>query len=188
MKPARRKRGIFNLPAMRRREIERHAKDVGAHDLQRWLIAWVWHNDQNQRDRIGALQMAAVRMGNGRLAEAEATEILASADDMRRHRSADRLARFLGVTYAQRQRLGITTIGAIDVSRKGRMMLSKRKDRDRKRRTRGTKPRAEYEAHSLTRTKPWQAAGMSRRTWYRRRRETEALAAMLVAPPPEEQH
>jgi hypothetical protein len=51
---------------------------------------------------------------------AEATEILASADDMRRHRSADRLARFLGVTYAQRQRLGITTIGATDVRFKGR--------------------------------------------------------------------
>ena len=29
-------------------------------------------------------------------------------------------------------------------------------------------PRAEYEANSLTRSKPWQALDMSRATWYRR--------------------
>ena len=29
-------------------------------------------------------------------------------------------------------------------------------------------PRAEYEASSLTRSKPWEALGMSRATWYRK--------------------
>jgi hypothetical protein len=38
-----------------------------------------------------------------------------------------------------------------------------------RRRQNGAKPRAEYEAQSLSRTKPWEAEGISRRTWYRRR-------------------
>lgn len=29
-------------------------------------------------------------------------------------------------------------------------------------------PRAEYEAHSIERAKPWEALGISRATWYRR--------------------
>ncbi len=29
-------------------------------------------------------------------------------------------------------------------------------------------PRAEYEANALTNTKPWEALGMSRATWYRK--------------------
>jgi hypothetical protein len=29
-------------------------------------------------------------------------------------------------------------------------------------------PRADWEANSLTRSKPWEALGMSRATWYRR--------------------
>jgi hypothetical protein len=29
-------------------------------------------------------------------------------------------------------------------------------------------PRTEYEANSLTRSKPWEALGMSRATWYRK--------------------
>ena len=29
-------------------------------------------------------------------------------------------------------------------------------------------PRAEYEANSLMRSKPWEALGMSRATWYRK--------------------
>lgn len=29
-------------------------------------------------------------------------------------------------------------------------------------------PRAEYEANSITKSKPWEARGMSRTTWYRK--------------------
>ena len=31
-----------------------------------------------------------------------------------------------------------------------------------------SQPRAEYEAKSISRAKPWEALGMSRATWYRR--------------------
>ncbi len=38
-----------------------------------------------------------------------------------------------------------------------------------RRRDAGALPRQEYEARSLTRAKPWEAEGVSRRTWERRR-------------------
>jgi hypothetical protein len=181
VKQKRRKGGVFNLPAIRRGEIERHALHVGAADTEdfwRWLVAWVWHNDQNVRDPIGALKLAVGRMG-GSITEAEADATLERAEAMRQQRAADRLARFLGVTYVQRQQLGLTTIGSIDVGRRSRTVLRKRKNRlhnERKRRARGASPRAEYEANSLTRTKPWEAEGMSRRTWYRKRGTSPSAA------------
>jgi predicted transcriptional regulator len=33
-------------------------------------------------------------------------------------------------------------------------------------------PRAEYEANSISRAKPWEAMGLSRRTWYRHGKPT----------------
>jgi hypothetical protein len=173
----RRKQSSLSLAAIRRREIERHACLVGAADTEdfwRWLVAWVWHNRQNTRDPVGALQGAAQRMG-GTLNEAEALATLEQADDMPQHRSADSLARFLGVTFPQRTDLHITTIGSIDVNRRARRLFRKRRRRlylERRRRVRGARPRAEYEANSLARAKPWEAEGMSRRTWYRRTRGT----------------
>jgi hypothetical protein len=62
--------------------------------------------------------------------------------------------------------------------------LRKRQDRlrqERRRRERGVIPRAQYlEAHAVSRTKPWKAAGMSRSSWYRHRRTlgTSPSAAM----------
>jgi len=35
-------------------------------------------------------------------------------------------------------------------------------------------PRADYEANSLNRTKPWEALGVSRSTWYRHRNKSAA--------------
>ncbi|MFC4625459.1 hypothetical protein ACFO1V_09525, partial [Daeguia caeni] len=48
--------------------------------------------------------------------------------------------------------------------------LAKERDRERaeaRRRAAGAIDRATYEANSLSRRKPWEALGMSRRTWYR---------------------
>jgi len=38
-------------------------------------------------------------------------------------------------------------------------------------------PRADYEANSLTSSKPWESLGVSRATWYRMGKPTEAKAA-----------
>jgi hypothetical protein len=178
---ARSKKARFDLAAVRRREIERHARHVGAADTEdfwRWLVAWAWHNTAS-RDPAGALIMAAARMG-GSLSEAEAITTLEQADDMRQHRTADKLARFLGITFPQRTVLGITSIGSVDVNRRARALLRRRRQRlylERRRRSRGARPRAEYEANSRSRNKPWEVESMSRATWYRNRRETSAKPA-----------
>jgi hypothetical protein len=86
---------------------------------------------------------------------------------------ADKLAVRLNLTDAERRRLRITTIGAVDRTKAER--LADRKERKRlaqraRRRARGVRLRSEYHACSLTRTKPWRDLGMSRATWYRQPR------------------
>jgi hypothetical protein len=91
---------------------------------------------------------------------------------------ADKLAQRLHLTEAERRRLRICTIGSIDVTKAERKLARKLRQRQRdraRRRARGAKPRTEYEATSVNRTKPWLALGISRATWYRTR-ETSASA------------
>lgn len=83
---------------------------------------------------------------------------------------ADKLAWRMRLTAADRSTLRITTIGAIDASKDER--TAQRKERNRKaqqsrRRARGVKVRAEYEARAISRAKPWISLKMSRAAWYR---------------------
>jgi hypothetical protein len=69
-----------------------------------------------------------------------------------------------------RERCRAWSIEAIDVNEEQRRMINKEKDRKRKenrRRKDGAMPREQ----SLSRTKPWEAEGISRSTWERRRRK-----------------
>ena len=182
-KRRRMRRRSFDIAAIRRREIERHAKHVGAaetEDLERWLIAWVWHNGK-AKDQIWSVMECARNMGR-KISEKDASEIIEEASITRKHLSADNLARFLGVTFEQRRRLGLTTIGSIDVKKRARKELRRRRNRrahEQRRRANGVRPRAEYRATSRTAIKPWEAAGMSRRTWYRK--TSAAMAAAMAA-------
>jgi hypothetical protein len=94
--------------------------------------------------------------------------------------TADQCAERLRLSYEERTRLRITTIGSFDVDSRERAKLRKkrkrRRDRERqarKRAERGTLPRAEYLARSLSRRKPWKSEGIHRRTWERRRRRRQ---------------
>jgi hypothetical protein len=161
----------FDRRAKRRRETECHAKYVGAadtDDLSRWLMAWIWHNPQ-AKDQIGAVIECARRMGRTGFTAADAEVVIEEASCIRRHLSADNLACFLGVTYEVRQKLGLTTIGSINVRKRARIELRKRRDRlakERRRRERGARPQSQ----SLSRTRPWETLKMSRRQWYRNRK------------------
>jgi hypothetical protein len=87
---------------------------------------------------------------------------------------ADKLGKRLGLTNAERKRLRIRTIGAVDFTKAQRVAhrrLQAREREEQRRRANGVKLRAEHEAASLSATKPWKQAGMSRATWYRRRRK-----------------
>jgi hypothetical protein len=107
---------VFDISAKRRREIERLAIHVGAadtDDLATYLIAWVWHNPK-AKDPAGSVMECARRIGRKGMSPIEAEGIIVEANGTRRRRSADNLARWLGLTWIQRQRLHIDTIGAID--------------------------------------------------------------------------
>jgi hypothetical protein len=91
---------------------------------------------------------------------------------------ADRLAEILGLEFADRQRLAIRTIGAVDKTRLERQLIRKERKREQdrikvaiKRRKRGAISREEYLAESLSRSRPWERDGISKATWYRRRRQ-----------------
>lgn len=97
----------------------------------------------------------------------------ASATEERRY-TADEIARHLSVTFEERQRLKLWTIGACDKTKQQRQRLvaKLKRETDRKRAAfrrleRGARPRALYEAGSKSRSKPWNAMGMSKSKYYR---------------------
>jgi hypothetical protein len=178
-----RRNNNFDFCAKRRREIVIHARYVGAadtEDLNRWLIAWVWHN-RKAKDQIWSVMECARNMGRS-ITEAEASAITEEASITRKHLSADSLARFLGVTYEQRQALRLTTIGSVNVKKRARKELRARNSRLRKermRRARGMRPQSE----SLSATQPWRELAMSRAAWYRRnkaRRDSETTLSAAI--------
>ena len=101
------------------------------------------------------------------------TEAAAIAEGALRDRKkyrADTLAAMLGVTTERRNRLNLRTIGANDTTADERAAWQVEKARQRKERRRrasGATARADYEARSISRAKPWAPLGMSRTTWYR---------------------
>jgi hypothetical protein len=107
------------------------------------------------------------------MAGKDVDQIAADAMRLRLKWTADKLAHCIGLTFEVRDRLGITTIGACDMTKAEREAVRKarmRKAKADKRRADGLKPRAEYEASAVGHGKPWLAEGLSRATWYRRQR------------------
>ena len=96
---------------------------------------------------------------------------------------SDTAGRLLKLTAEERELLSIRTIEAIDESRldrEGRRREERRaRDAARKRqaRARTCRPREEYLAASLSARKPWEAMGISRRTYERRTRAVASLSA-----------
>jgi hypothetical protein len=86
--------------------------------------------------------------------------------------TARQLGKRQSLTNSNRERLKLWTIAACDMSpaqmAKWRKTKAKAKMR-RIRQSRGSKSRAEYEAQSKSRAKPWEQEGISRAQWYRRK-------------------
>jgi hypothetical protein len=105
------------------------------------------------------------------MSEDEAAELLdeiALMPPWQRKPMAATLGERLRLTFAERSRLRIQTIGACDISEAGMALIRKQKKRQRDKERRQRQPRAEYLAASLSQTKPWIAAGFNtRRTWER---------------------
>jgi hypothetical protein len=99
---------------------------------------------------------------------------------------ADAVAKMLLVRMVERDRLGLKTIGACDVTPEQRAETAKARKRERdrlrqmkKRIADGRLPREQYVAGSIEASQPWLAEGISRRTWYRRNRGTGSSRAKI---------
>jgi hypothetical protein len=110
------------------------------------------------------------------LRETAITRIANKVEAKPRRFRADTIAAKLGVTARERQELDLRTIGAIDQTAAQRLKIriqrQRQADEDRRRRL-GSIPRQEYEAKSVSRSKPWQVEGISRATWYARQKKSE---------------
>ena len=98
-------------------------------------------------------------------------ELLVDVITKPRRWRADKLAWKLRLLERDRAARRITTIGAVDVSKWERAATRKERNRlakQAKRRAAGVRARADYEAQSINRTRPWQSLGLSRAAWYRR--------------------
>lgn len=103
----------------------------------------------------------------------QATTLAESIAANPRRFSSDALGEHLRLTFIERERLGIRTIGSVDVTKETRLEMTRQKRVKRqrlKRRAAGMKTRAEYLAEQKAKPKPWEDAGVSRATWYRLRR------------------
>lgn len=176
-------RGFFSIDKERVRELARliaTRRPAGAADQERYLRAVLPH--------LLALPALAGRCSRAvAWSEAHCPALLADrgpkwvdglAEAIQRRprfRKADELARDLGVTLEERTTLGLRTIGAADRSKRQREADRKAKDRARKKAARaaaGATPRE----RSLAALKPWEAEGISRRTWERRRARNGAVS------------
>ncbi|MGJ0503974.1 MAG: hypothetical protein ACR65X_09570 [Methylocystis sp.] len=110
----------------------------------------------------------------------------------RKHRrlvSAHEAAKRLRVDYEEREELGLRSIGAGDMTREDIKLEGRRKKRERdrermecKRRAAGVVRREQYLQNSLSKTRPWEAEGISRRTWERRRKQADDRVVASVSP------
>jgi hypothetical protein len=99
------------------------------------------------------------------LGESEGERLATKATARPAKWKADTLAKRLNLTFAERSRLEIRTIGAVDVDQKQRKAVRRvqdKKAKEAKRRAAGAIPHAQ----SISQTKPWLALGISRSKWY----------------------
>jgi hypothetical protein len=130
------------------------------------------------------------RWAASQLPEASDEQIVRAMSEPDRSYSMDEIAEILGVTLDMRQRLKLWSFGACDATREERLARAKddkrRKDRERarqRRRAAGKPSRAQFEATSRSRTKPWIAAGFQcRRTWERHGQPVASVVASLSRP------
>jgi hypothetical protein len=110
------------------------------------------------------------------LPESEAKPLIEAAIGRPRRWQADTLARRLNLTDAERSRLEIRTVGAVDLNRQQRQARRREKDKkakEAKRRAAGAIPRAK----SISHTKPWLAIGIGRSKWYKDRQKAPDIFA-----------
>lgn len=153
-------------------------------DSDIYLLPVAQHFRRNLADKKGPptsgevlnlLELWAARFSS-RTSRSRLEQVARAAIDRPELEKADVLGVRLRLTDAERTYLRINTIGACDINKaeRERRRKARKRDRDRiraekKRRQRGVLPRAVYLAQCSTVSAPWEAQGISRRTWERHR-------------------
>lgn len=112
-----------------------------------------------------------VRRWIPRMDAATAERAVVAATRRPRNRTADAVAKMIGVTNVERLALGLRTIGAVDCPKRMRSRIRKQKQRERDeaaRRAAGAVPRSEYIAGSVA--EEARRRGVSRMTIHRERK------------------
>jgi hypothetical protein len=157
---------------LRRRHIITAARMKGVADtvdIDRFLKVWFWHRPP-ARDPIEALINAALMMGHDNFTAVDAREIINASKRGRPLYAADQIGQYLRISNAERLAGQLWSIGAYDFSKRQRIMRRRQQTKERQSRWR-LKRGAQPHTQSLRRTKPWEAEGISRTTWYERRRK-----------------
>jgi hypothetical protein len=172
-----RRKAIENLVRYRYGELP----DTDDRDL--YLRFWAWHNLHSEKQAEDLFALGR-RLGV-ELAAAEVAAVVSYCNRKPRKFSATTLGKRLHLTEAERAFLLITTIVPCDLkpAERKRVRATKRQQRrTQRRRAKNIKPRAQYLAESLSRTRPWLAEGVSRSTWERRRKAARQTRDASVAP------
>jgi hypothetical protein len=187
------KRSPFDLDKLiagkRRNEIEtliryRYGSLPDTDDRDVLLRFWAAHNQRSAQPQEALIELAR-RLG-AHLSEAEAESVVSYVAHFPRRYKAQTLGKLLQLTEAEREACAITTIVACDVTPAQRKVIRKAKRAARVRRGRrakGMQPRQQYLAAALSQIKPWEAEGVSRRTWFRRRKASQECGGTGLCPP-----
>jgi hypothetical protein len=121
-----------------------------------------------------------------RIAQAERDALIERTITSNKRWSHDQCGHVLGISVRDRQKHSLRFVGAMDdpdYKFRNDVKLAKGAARSRKfRSANGAKPRAEYEANSISKTEPWKQEGFGcRRTWERWRKKAAAEAVNVAS-------
>ena len=182
-----RKRAEFSKAGKTANELRLIYRDGGNLDDDRQghaMFSILLHTIANTGGNVVAKMDAARREFAPWLPDADMAKLADEAIRVRRRWTADKLAQRIGLTYADRQRLRITMIGAIDVPKAERDRLRKARKveaRREKRRQTGVIPRDQYRAHARVLKAEAAALGLTYDTL--RKRKQRATAALSQVRP-----
>ena len=138
--------------------------DSGLEDLKILIHSYAWSNP-----------LAIPRIIKIRAPWADAEAIISEVDAYPKKWRATTLGKILNSPERNRK-LRLRTIAPVDMTPEERRDYSRILSNGQPTQVSGDevgmKTRAEYVANTLSRDKPWEAEGISRRTWYRRRTRT----------------
>jgi hypothetical protein len=98
--------------------------------------------------------------------------------------TAEAIGKRVNLRYEEREAFGLWRIAPVDISptmQADRRKAKKRARSMKARREAGAVPRQEYLATSLSRSQPWKALGISRRTWERRQVKEAAASPRQIS-------